>query len=58
MTSVAYLWGRNQEELLLEMIQKGMQSILVKVASNGLSERHLGRTIGENFEDFKKAVIC
>jgi diphthine-ammonia ligase len=32
---IAYLWERNQEELLYEMIAAGMDSILLKVAGAG-----------------------
>lgn len=32
---IAYLWERDQEELLHEMISAGMESILLKVAGAG-----------------------
>ena len=48
MTSLAYLWQRNQAELLNEMIESGINAILIKVACYGLEpEKHLGKTIKE-----------
>lgn len=41
--SFAFLWQRNQEELLEEMIQAEMEIIIIKVASLGLNpDVHLG----------------
>lgn len=31
-----------------------MEAILVKVASYGLSQKHLGKTIKENYDEFMK----
>lgn len=46
LTPLSYLWRRNQEELLNDMIHANMEAILVKVAAIGLhANRHLGRTI-------------
>ncbi|KAL1916670.1 uncharacterized protein VTP21DRAFT_5374 [Calcarisporiella thermophila] len=45
LTSLAYLWRRDQKELLGEMIASGVESVLVKVAAIGLGERHLGEGI-------------
>ena len=45
--SVAWLWHRDQRELLDEMVSGGMQAVLVKVAAQGLDASHLGRTVGE-----------
>ncbi len=48
MTSIAYLWNRNQPELLNEMIESGIDAILIKVACQGLyPEKHLGKSIKE-----------
>ncbi|ETI50709.1 hypothetical protein L917_05528 [Phytophthora nicotianae] len=48
LTSLGYLWRREQTELLQEMIDSDMDAILVKVASIGLQpRRHLGKTIAE-----------
>ena len=35
LTSLAYLWRRDQSELLKEMIDSGVSAILIKVASMG-----------------------
>ena len=44
LTALAYLWQRDQTELLHEMITAGMVSVLVKVACLGLDKFHLGKT--------------
>lgn len=36
LTSLAYLWQKEQHELLKEMIDSGVEAILVKVAAMGL----------------------
>ena len=43
LTPLAYLWQRDQSELLQEMVLAGMESVLVKVACLGLDKRHLGK---------------
>ncbi|RIA93786.1 hypothetical protein C1645_604785 [Glomus cerebriforme] len=45
LTSLAYLWRRNQKELLIEMINAGINAILIKVAAIGLKPTHLGKSI-------------
>lgn len=47
--SLAYLWERDQRELLAEMADNGVQAILVKVAAMGLKPAHLGKTIAEMY---------
>lgn len=55
MQSLAYLWNRNQAELLKEMVDNQMESIIIKVASFGLSpQKHLGKTLAQNYEEFIK----
>ncbi|XP_068107897.1 diphthine--ammonia ligase [Hyperolius riggenbachi] len=45
---LAYLWRRSQEDLLDEMINSGLQAILIKVAAFGLDpDKHLGKTLEE-----------
>ena len=57
LTSLALLWMRDQEELLQEMIEKGMEAILIKTAAAGLEpEKHLGKTIEELRSHFDKIV--
>ena len=48
MTSLAYLWNRDQKELLKEMIDNKMNSVIIKTACFGLKpEKCLGKTIEE-----------
>ncbi|KAK7060526.1 hypothetical protein VNI00_001292 [Paramarasmius palmivorus] len=47
LTCLCYLWQRSQEELLSEMIDAGLEAILIKVAGIGLTTKHLGRTLAE-----------
>ena len=48
MTSIAYLWERNQAALLQDMIDSGINAILIKVACYGLvPSKHLGKSIAE-----------
>lgn len=48
MTSLAYLWERNQPDLLQEMINSEIHAILIKVACLGLKpDKHLGKTLTE-----------
>ena len=42
LTSLAYLWQREQSSLLQEMVENRMDARLVKVCSMGLKEKHLG----------------
>uniref|UniRef100_A0A0K0E1N4 Diphthine--ammonia ligase n=1 Tax=Strongyloides stercoralis TaxID=6248 RepID=A0A0K0E1N4_STRER len=47
---LAYLWDRDQTELLDDMIQDGVEAIIIKVASCGLTSRFLGQTLRESRE--------
>ncbi|KAI8072649.1 protein E01A2.5 [Gongronella butleri] len=48
--SLAYLWERDQRELLMEMANAGVNAILIKVAAMGLKPQlHLGKTIAEMY---------
>ena len=42
LTVLAFLWQRDQAELLAEMISAGLEAVLVKVACLGLGRKHLG----------------
>lgn len=44
---LAYLWQRDQTELLSEMVEAGMEAILIKVAGIGLLPQHLGQTLAQ-----------
>ncbi len=54
LTSIAYLWHRDQAELLDEMINYNLHAILIKVACFGLNKNHLGKTIKELQPYFSK----
>lgn len=47
LTVLAYLWQREQDELLQEMIDAGSVAVIIKVAGIGLTEKHLGKTLAE-----------
>ncbi|XP_072896198.1 diphthine--ammonia ligase isoform X1 [Hemitrygon akajei] len=45
---LAYLWRRNQEDLLREMILSNVEAVIIKVAAFGLDpEKHLGKTLDQ-----------
>ncbi|KAM9787957.1 diphthine--ammonia ligase isoform 3-T5 [Syngnathus typhle] len=46
--SLAYLWRRDQESLLSEMISSDVHAILIKVAALGLDpDKHLGKSLAD-----------
>ncbi|XP_063978343.1 uncharacterized protein LOC135163095 [Diachasmimorpha longicaudata] len=47
LVSLAYLWRRNQDELLKEMIACSLNAVIIKVACQGLEPKHLGKSISE-----------
>lgn len=47
LTPLCYLWQRDQAELLTEMIDSGLEAIIIKVAGIGLATKHLGKTLAE-----------
>ncbi|KAI9485802.1 MAG: ATP binding domain 4-like protein [Benjaminiella poitrasii] len=49
LTSFAYLWRREQKELLFEMANAGVNAILIKIAAIGLKPIHLGKSIGQMY---------
>lgn len=50
-TMLAYLWHRDQAQLLREMVDSGIHAILIKVAALGLKPRkHLGKTLAEMYD--------
>ncbi|XP_059614261.1 uncharacterized protein LOC132260264 [Phlebotomus argentipes] len=52
LTSLSYLWRRNQTKLLQEMIDGGVEAIVIKVAALGLTpEKHLGKSLKEIQKD-------
>jgi hypothetical protein len=57
LTPLCYLWQRDQAELLSEMIDTGMEAVLIKVAGIGLKPSHLGKTLTEMQPTLFKLVI-
>lgn len=49
LTSLCYLWQRDQAELMQEMCKSGLEAILIKVAALGLKDRHLGLTLQQAY---------
>lgn len=47
LVSLAYLWRRNQDDLLKEMIACSMNAVLIKIACQGLEPKHLGKSISD-----------
>ncbi|EPY49481.1 endoribonuclease [Schizosaccharomyces cryophilus OY26] len=47
LVSLSYLWQMEQTKLLDDMIQSGLQAVLIKVAAIGLTRRDLNKTLGE-----------
>ncbi|XP_031835825.1 uncharacterized protein LOC116428379 isoform X2 [Nomia melanderi] len=47
LVSLSYLWRREQDELLKEMIESSVNAVIIKVAALGLEPRHLGKPISE-----------
>ncbi|KAK6461756.1 adenine nucleotide alpha hydrolase [Scheffersomyces coipomensis] len=54
LTSLAYLWQRDQYELMQEMCQNLLDARLIKVAAIGLNENHLGKSISQLFAQLVK----
>ncbi|SBT80904.1 diphthine--ammonia ligase, putative [Plasmodium malariae] len=50
---LAYLWEKDQKELLQNMISDGMEAIIVKTAAYGLNKEHVGKSIKEMYEYLK-----
>ncbi|KAK0537017.1 hypothetical protein OC835_001841 [Tilletia horrida] len=44
---LTYLWQRSQDELLAEMVNAGVNAVLIKVAGIGLDERDLGKSLAQ-----------
>ncbi|KAJ8331022.1 hypothetical protein O5D80_001032 [Batrachochytrium dendrobatidis] len=47
--SLAYMWQGSQKQLLMDMIDSGVEAVLVKVAAAGLSENHLGKSLAQMY---------
>jgi diphthine-ammonia ligase len=57
LVSLAYLWQRDQSELLNDMIVNNVDAIVVKVASAGLSKKHVGKSIAELQVQLEELVL-
>lgn len=53
---LCFLWKRDQAELLSEMIDSGMDAILIKVAGIGLTTSHLGKSLSQMKQTLFKLV--
>ncbi|CAD6935957.1 unnamed protein product [Tilletia controversa] len=47
LTPLTYLWQRSQDDLLAEMVDAGVNAVLIKVAGIGLDERDLGKSLAQ-----------
>ncbi|KAF8630333.1 hypothetical protein AX15_002983 [Amanita polypyramis BW_CC] len=47
LTPLCYLWQRNQGLLFTEMIEAGMEAIIIKIAGIGLTVNHLGKSLAQ-----------
>ncbi|POW07953.1 hypothetical protein PSTT_07875, partial [Puccinia striiformis] len=47
LTVLAFLWQRDQAELLCEMVEAPVEAVLIKIAGIGLVPNHLGKSLGE-----------
>ncbi|KAI3402360.2 hypothetical protein KGF56_004768 [Candida oxycetoniae] len=54
LTSLAYLWQRDQNELMSEMCDSGLDARIVKVAAIGLNASHLGQQLNEIYPHLVK----
>ena len=57
LTTLSYLWQRNQDELLDEMIESGLDAIIIKVAGIGLSVKHLGQSLVQ-MQPILRRLVC
>lgn len=54
LTSLTYLWQRNQNDLMLEMCESGLDARLIKVAAVGLNAKHLGKPLQQVYPHLLK----
>ncbi|KAJ1850297.1 hypothetical protein H4R99_002314 [Coemansia sp. RSA 1722] len=54
LTMLAYLWQRDQKELLHEMVENKIDAVLIKVAAMGLGEQDLGKSLAQMEEKLLK----
>lgn len=58
MQPLAFLWQRNQAELLDEMCTANIEAILIKVAGIGLESEDLGKSLKQMRRKLGKLVCC
>lgn len=57
LTSLAYLWERDQHELLTSMIDDGIDARIIKTAAMGLfPSKHLGLSLSDAFSELCRLV--
>lgn len=57
LVSLSFLWRRDQSELLKEVIESGLEAVVVKTASWGLiPQKHCGKTLRQLYSVFEKLV--
>lgn len=54
LTSLAFLWEREQVALLDEIISSGIEAVIIKTAVLGLDKRHLGRSLSDIRDELVK----
>ncbi|CAO4361576.1 unnamed protein product [Caenorhabditis nigoni] len=47
LTPLCFLWEKEQNSLLSEMVENCVDAVLIKVAAIGLGEKHLGKTLAD-----------
>lgn len=47
LTPLCFMWNRSQQQLLREMVNWGLNALVIKTASMGLDHRHLGKSIAD-----------
>ena len=57
LVSLSYLWRRDQAELFDEMIDAKVEAILIKVATLGLDDKHLGLSPSQVRDHLHKMVM-
>lgn len=56
LTSLAWLWERREARLLHDMCADGMRCVLLKVATMGLTQKHIGSMLHECVDDLVDLV--
>lgn len=56
--SLCYLWQRDRSHLLHEIVENGLNAVLVKVAGAGLiPHKHLGKCLGELSQELRRLNV-